>query len=304
MNFFRKRSTPVENLTLIAIVAGIDGLFSLFSALLPLGALFLMFAIPLLSALVAIFCKKGYYPIYIFVAAGVSLAVSAWEITNTIFYLIPSLFTGGLYGILIDRKVPSSINIFVTSLLQFLLFIASLFLIKAIYGVDMEVVLLTFANKGESPSAPIVFPLFGYAYALAQVTLAHLFAIISLTHLGIEIPEEKKNIPMYPLFGFFFIAVALGFSFLSPTVGYVFLGFGIYWSIFAFSRLFDGVSIVSWIVFGICAFIALILFAALYRKMPEYCGLLLIGLGFLAADISSFLHCLLLRKKRSDPTMK
>lgn len=304
MDFFRKRATPVENMTLIAIAAGIDGLLALVSALLPLGALFLLFAIPLFSALVAIYCKKAYYPLYVLVALGVSLAASAWDLANTIFYLFPSLLTGGLYGILIDKKVPSSFLIFFTSCLQFVLFIATFFLIKAIYGVDMGALLLRLVNKPNEEPARIILPLFGYAYALSQVALVHFFAVASLSRLGIQVAPERNRLPMYSFLSIAFLISAFILAFFFPAACYVLLGMGVYWAILSFYRLFLSPRAAVWIAFGFLCFLALLCFAAFYGKMPRYSGLSLCLLLFLAPPFSEILHFLLLRKGASDPRIK
>ena len=301
--YFRKRQTPTENLTFIAMMVGFDAIFSLVSALLPFGAVFIMFLVPLTSALVASYCQKRFLIIYIFSALGIALAVSAWNIANTIFYLFPALLTGSLYGVLKRKRAPYSLNIFATAALSLGLFYFSLWFLKVVTGADMVDFLLGVVGKKDDPLAPNIFPLFGFAYSLSQMAVVHIFLQFEFTHLeDTSIPENGLFI-WYPLPATVFLGSAIGCAFISAKAAYLLFGMGIYWSLYCLYSMMKVHRFWSWIILGVVIFLGYLGFAATYQLVPAGNGLSLLSLPFLGIPITSFLNYVLLRKNENQPKM-
>ena len=67
MGIFSKRETLVQNIAFLAIMAAINVVLLLLATLLPYLLLFLTMILPFVSLLVTIYCKKRYYPMYLYV---------------------------------------------------------------------------------------------------------------------------------------------------------------------------------------------------------------------------------------------
>lgn len=303
-NYFRQRNTPVENLTFIAMMVAFDAILSLFSALVPFAAIFVMLLVPLTSAFVASYCRFKFIPVYIISALGICLAVSAWNITNTVFYIFPSVLTGVLYGEAEKRQVPYSINIFISSLLSLGLFYLSLLFLKAVTGVDMVVFLLTLIRKQDSATAPEIFPLFAFAYSLAQMAIVHIFLQSEFAHLGNVEINEKNISKWYWLPSFAFLGGAIGCAFISAKAAYLLLGLGIYWALYCLYDIALKKKPLPWIILGILVVVGWLGFAALYSRLPAGNGLSLLALPLLSIPITHFLNQVLLRKKENTPKIK
>ena len=290
MRLFRLRKTPVENLTFIAMMVAFDAILSLIAALLPLSALFIMLLAPLTSAAVSLFCKKRYLLVYLFAAIGICIAVTAWDFLNTLFYMIPAVFTGALYGLLWRLKLPTSINIFCTALLSFGFFYLSILLIKAMLNADMVMVLLAIIGKKDDPFAPIIFPLFALGYSLAQTGIMHAFVAYELKRLGQEEVSDAVLVKWYPLIAAIFLISSLFCGFLHAETAYFLLGVGIYWSLYSIYPLFEEPKPIPFGLAALCILGGVFAFAGLYKMMPGQTGLLLINVPLTLLMGVSALH--------------
>ena len=296
MKFFSTRETPTQNLTFVALMAGFDAILCLVGAFVPLSSIFLMLLVPLVSAAVALFCQGRYIPIYIIGAIGVSLALSVWNIMNTVFYLIPGLLVGVTYGFLWKLKMPTSINVFAVTLLAFGLFYASIFLMKGLFdGVDMINVLLTFIGRGNDPISRQIFPLFAFCYSLAQIIITHIFVTYELQRMGIDDIEGGKLVPFYPLIGIGFLTIGFGVGFAYVPLAYFFLGLGIYWTACAGMDLYPRIHPFTFAFLALAIGVSILAFAGLYAKMPQSAGLLLLAVPFAGICLCSGANRLLLR---------
>lgn len=297
MRFFKEKESVAQNMAFLALGASLCVVVSLLSALLPYGALFLMLAVPFVSASVAFVCKARYLPLFLVATFGACMGVSAWNFISTLFYLLPSLLTGTLYGLLWKKGVPSSINLFVCSLLQFALFLASLELVKALAdGFDMVAFLLKFIAKREDEVARIIFPSFAYGYSLAQMALSELFLTLLMERFGKEETKEGWFPRLYPFFGALFLTIGVGIVFLSEAWGYVLLCLGLYWSVFSCFSFAPKVHPITWACLGVSLFGSLLLFALLYSKMPNHTGLILVAIPVVLTDFCVVLNQYLRRK--------
>lgn len=294
MRFFSKRETPVQNLALIALVSGIDALLCLISALLPAAALFLMLVVPFLSAMVCLLCKARYLPIYILVAMGASIGLTAWNLLGAVYYLLPSLLTGTLYGLLWKLKLPLAWTLFLTSLLAFLLFYLSLYVTRLLVNADMVEVLLTMIGRAGDEKARTVFPLFAYGYSLAQIAFMHLFCALQAKRLGASYATADRLRFLYAPLAFLFCGTAIGIAFIHAKTAYFLLGCGLFWTVFSFGNLFPSFHRLTLLPMGIGAFIGIMLFAALYVHLPETAGLVLLGAAPSLAALGSMMNPLFL----------
>ena len=144
MSLFQKRESAIQNIAYMGIMAAINVIaVVLMNYVLPV--LFLPFALfmPLTSTVVTLLCKKRYFPIYAIATIGLCFLVSINNISDTLFYVIPSVITGFAFGMMIEYKFPSIISIFIAGLLYTGLSYATIPLIDFIYGQNMIYVIAT-----------------------------------------------------------------------------------------------------------------------------------------------------------------
>ena len=303
-HYFRKRLSPTENLTFIAMMAGFDAIIALIAGLLPLSAIFVMILVPLTSAAVAIFCKGRYVPIFLISALGICLGLSAWNITNTVFYIVPALLTGTCYGLLWKFGVPYPINIFVSTLLSLGLFYLSLLFLKGVTGVDMVEFLLTIIRKQEDPLAKEIFPTFAFGYSLAQMAFTHLFLESQLSRLDSKVIEKDYMALVAGLSALIFNGISAILAFFDTKSAYLLLAMGIYWALYSGYYIFKARKKWAFIGLGISFFLLWLVFAATYRSVPRGNGLALIAFPLLSSGFICFLNYVLLRKSQKKPTIE
>lgn len=280
------------------MMAAINVIFSVFSVFVPLGAVFVVIALPLTSAIIAIYCKPKYYGIYLAATIGVCLAATAWDIKSTLFYTIPSIITGLTYGLLRKSKIPTSFNVFAVTVIQLALAYFSILLIKWIYEIEMIDFIVQLFGLKDSPLVKIVVPGAIFAYSLAQIALSHLFMSGELIYMKEEEVDDKRVAFFYPIIGLVFSLSATILVFFNPQVGYVLLIIAIYWTVFAAIGLFFPLTKVwIYILGGFLLLASLFLFALFYGQMPDHTALILFVLPLTAICLSSLLNNVLLFKK-------
>lgn len=122
MKFFKKRETIVENISFFAIMAAINIVFVLLSGVLPPLMFLLVFILPATSTVVTLLCWKKYYIVYCLVTIGLCLLCSfGIYMYDTFFYVIPSLITGFIFGIMIEKQMPAIHILTLTTILQYIL---------------------------------------------------------------------------------------------------------------------------------------------------------------------------------------
>ena len=289
MRFFRFRTRPVEIIAFMAIFAALDAVLAMVAAFLPGSTIFLLLLIPASSALVALLVPGPWIPVFVVSSFGVCMAASAWNFQATLFYVLPSLIVGGLYGFLFRKKAPSSYLLFGVSLLQFLLFTLSLYLLQLMYGVDVFALLLSAVGKAENDYTSHAFPLFCLAYSLAQMVISDLF--LRLIFAKLQIKQEEANIPYFADY-----AIALTFMVLTyvliwfaPALGYFALCCLLYWTVAIAANSIPYARMYHYFILGGGILLAIFLFAILYSLCPRDTGLSLFGMFTLPILVASFL---------------
>ena len=300
MKVFTKKETPVQNLAFCAIIAGFDGILSLVSALLPLSAFFLMLIAPLLSALIGYFCKKRYYAVYLFGALGVSIAVSAWNFENTLFYLLPALCSGTAYGFFLRRETNVVITNFVVAMIQYSFFWLSLLLVKAIYEVDMREVIRSLLNLKSSDLLYDSFSLFALAYSFAVTGLSHLFFSLQAPHIGIVFEDKKKVETWYPIIAIVSGLFCVLFIFIYAKLAYFFLGCAFYWALAGLMSRFPRPHWSTYLLLGVTLFASVLLIAYFFQSVSTSTAILTFVAFPLSLALSSLPDVFLGLKRKSN----
>ncbi len=297
MAFFARKETPAQNIAFCALAAAFDAILSLVGALLPLSSVFLMAAAPLIASFVAYFCQKRYHALYLFSALGISIAVSAWDFQNALFYLLPCLCSGLVYGYGVRTKAPASFSLFLSSLCQFLFFILSLYLVKAIYQVNMVDVLLAFFGKERNPASEAAIVLLGLAYSFGASGIAHFVFILVSPKLGIPLVWKARRLWVHPCFCLASSLLSFAFLFLYPPLAYFFLGISLYWVSLSLVEFAPKAHWGFYALSFLLLFASILLFAFLYPSLSPVQGFGMIALFPAALSLSCFLEVLLGKKK-------
>ena len=194
MTFLKKRETPVQNIAYIAIMAAINVVFVLISSALPILFILLVFILPLTSVIVTLYCKKLYVPIYAVTTLALCFGVSAgFSIFDTFIYVLPSLITGILFGLLIEKNVPSIYMIVGMSVVQYLLTsLTFLFINNVITQVNFFNSIYNMIGLSNFQFKGVLTDIFTYIIAEIQVVLTYIVIKYGLKRVGDEINLDIK----------------------------------------------------------------------------------------------------------------
>ena len=143
MTIFKKRETLIQNISYMALMAAINVVFVLLTTFVPFLFFLIVFVLPLTSTIVMLFCRKRYFLIYALATLGICLIVTLSNIGDTLFYVLPSIITGGLFGLLIEKNINNNVIIILATIAQSILTYAALPLIELFSGIN---VIYTFVN--------------------------------------------------------------------------------------------------------------------------------------------------------------
>ena len=297
MRPFKKRETLVQNITYMALMAAINVVFVLLTTFVPVLFFLIVFVLPLTSVIVTLLCKKRYFPIYAVATIGLCLICTIWKIDDTIFYVIPSIISGFVFGIMVEKRVPSFWIILATTILQIAFTYASIPLIKLMTGRNIINDFATAFGIKDFQYLDYVTPCFIFFISLAQQILA--FSIIKdeLPKFGYEL-NEPTNIPLsLSLLLFSFIALAFAFAFIYGPIAYLMTLFALLLGIYALIHLVTIKNKIVYILLAASLIISFFLFAILFPLIKEPLGLIFINSFFLFEGIIVLINNYLLKDK-------
>jgi hypothetical protein len=300
MKFFSERKTPSQNIAFLGIASALNAVFSLLVHFVPLSDLAVLLFLPLVSAMVGWLCEKKYLPIYLVAAVGVSLAVTAYDISATLFYVVPAIVSGTAYGFFYHKSWPLPYVILGTAIITMGLNYVSIPLIKLIYDQDIIAFFLNVLSLSSHPYVHDIIPAFLLTYALAQTAISHFViqGFFARFHLGKE--ENEKLVLSYPLDGICGVILTISFAFSYPIVSYVFLVIALYFSAFAALLFAERFPWWVYLLFGLMELGSLYGFALLYPLIPADGGLALLSLFLFSLDTATLLGRLLCLRKGKE----
>ena len=102
MAVFQKKTTLVHHITYMGIMTAINLIFIVLATYIPFLMFLLILLLPFVSTIVSYYCQKRYYLIYAVASIGLCLI---FNISDTIFYVVPAIITGFLIGVLLEKKI-------------------------------------------------------------------------------------------------------------------------------------------------------------------------------------------------------
>ena len=298
----KKKETLVQNITYMAIMAAINVVFVLISVLVPFLFFLIVFVLPLTSAIVTLHCKKRYFPIYAVATIGLCMICTMWQIGDTIFYVIPSIISGFLFGFLIEKKVPSFWIITITTAVQIAISYATIPLLNLISGKDVVVSFATVFGLGDFKYLNYVVPCFIFFISLAQQVIAYMVIKEELPKFGITL-NDPKEIPFSLAIGigaastlafaFSFIPYCGPISYLMSLISLLFVCYAIIYLVLERKTLVYILLVASFIV-------SMFTFALLYKFVKEPLGLVLVNIFFFIVAIIVLINNYLLKPVKED----
>ena len=295
----KKKETLTQNITYMALMAAINVIFVLLTAFLPYLFFLIVFVLPLTSAIVVIHCKKIYFPIYAFATIGLCMVCTLWKIEDTIFYVIPSILSGFLFGLMSEKKVPSIWIIMATTVLQIGLTYASMPLIKLITGKDIVEVFATVFLINDFKYLAYVVPSFIFFMSLTQEIITYVVIKEELAKFGVKYDEPKA----LDLILFISLATSLVltliFAFVYGPISYLFAMFSLFFGIYSIVYLVSLNKKTIYIYLVATLFVTVFLFALLYKLPPQPLGLLFANIYLVFVAILLLLNKYLLSRNKN-----
>ncbi|MCQ2794891.1 MAG: hypothetical protein MJ214_01610 [Bacilli bacterium] len=265
---FKEKETLLQNMAFMGIMAALNVLLSALGAYVPIAGIFVMIFLPFFSAITAMICKWRYYPIYAFATIIVSLCATFWHTEFTIFYLIPSVIAGFLFGLCFKLKLNATYSLLFTSLVQLGLTYLAIPIIEAIYGTNLIDAFLTLLQLKDNPNALIIVPSFIYLLSLAQMLLSYIVLHNEIKKFMNE--ETLKNGLVIKLTGLGLAIFVIPFAFFYVNLSYLFMFVSLFLTVSVFIDLIftknKVVIIISSILFSL-GFVFVFAFYSLI-KMP------------------------------------
>ena len=266
---FKKRETVLQNMTYIAIMSAINVIFVLLTTLLPFLFILIIFLLPLTSLIVYCFCKKRFFPIYAVATIGLCLIFNLWRVTDTIFYVIPSIITGLIFGICIEKKVPIFYTLFIATIVGVGLTYASFPLIKLMVEIDTIDYFLKLFKLSEFEFKDYLPPLFIFVISSIQMALTYIIIKDEVSKLGIEISNNDASEFVLFIIDSVFILASVGLSFLYGPVSLLFFGFVIYVNVYQCVLLFSKRRALFLIAFLSSLIVAIVLYGLQNQYVPK-----------------------------------
>ena len=282
MAIFSPRQTPAENVAYAALTLALFALSSLVIAYLPLFGLVLTLLLPLFSSTLALLCQKKYVLAFAVAATILCPLIGIADWQSVVFFLLPSLYCGLLFGYGMRLKLGTALTVFLSAVLETLLLYLSLFLIQGIYGLDMVVSLANLLSLDPN-KAETFFPLFSFSYCLGQVGISNIFLLANQTRLRLPTHAGSEYHNLVLIIGLISLVLTVSLPFANIPAAYLFLGFGLFLSLYGFPIIVKS-KVRGWLALG--AAIALAFASAgLYSLYPELSKPVVLAFPFISLTI-------------------
>lgn len=287
MHLFKKRETIVENISYMAIMAAINVVFVLLTNFVPFLFFLIVFVLPLTSTIVILFCKKKYFFIYALATLGLCLIITLSNIGDTLFYVLPSIITGALFGLLIEKRIANSWIIILGTVVQTILTYASLPLIKLFTGVSVIDTFMNLFSLTEFEYKDYLIPIAIFFISLMQTIVSFMVVKDEVEKLNYSTKDELK----FKDETIVFISITLltiltiFFTFLYGPISYLCLCLIIFLSVNLIAAGFMKANKWLSILIAISLIISFFIFSSLYQFIEEPFSLLLIIIFFLVPSL-------------------
>ena len=297
---FKKRETLVQNITYMALMAAINVVFVLLTTFVPVLFFLIVFVLPLTSTIVALLCKKIYFPIYALSTIILCLVCTIWKIDDTIFYVIPSIISGFVFALMVEKQLPAPLIIIATTIIQMAFSYASIPLIKAMTGRYIVDDFASIFGLKNYAFLDYVVPSFIFFMALVQETLSFIVTNEEIKKFGYELKKTNLSSWLMIIFLGASLTLTIIFALTYKPLSYVGLLLALYFTACIVVGLLDRKKKWLYIALAGSLLVSFFLFALIYQYIPEPLGLLCVGILFFCVLIIGIVdNCLI---KHSNKT--
>ena len=263
MSWFYKKETLIRTISFMAFFVAINVVCSFLTTVLPLVSIILIIFLPLTSAIVEVMCKDRWFPIYAFATIGLSIVVSLSSIDFTIFYIVPSIFTGYIFGLCSKRNLPSMFAIFFATVIQTLLSFAFIPLLQLITGTNLIDVFVKILQISDTFLFNSLLLLIFFIVALIQIILSFIVVQNELNKFGqkVEFKYDQERVASFSALGSAILCAI--FSLFYMPLCYLFVGISYYFAVFVVIFEIQSKNKIGLIIDGCSLLIGIVLYAAL-----------------------------------------
>ena len=297
MALFSKKTTLVHHITYMGIMTAINLIFIVLATYVPFLMFLLILLLPFVSAVVSYYCQKRYYIIYAIASIGLCLI---FNISDTIFYVVPAIVTGFMIGLLLEKRINPFWLILSSTIIESALTFALIPLINLIGNVDIVVTFLTIFKLSDFAYKTEITYLFIYFISLVQCSLTHFVLLGDAKKIGIDVNTEVTSYGPYILGAELTMVLSLSFSFFCAPLSLVFLAISVYFAIFLLIDLFLSKKTLIYVLLGILLLACFFVFAVLYATIKAPLGLLIIIVFPLVISLVSFVNNYLIKRGNNN----
>ena len=297
MAVFQKKTTLVHHITYMGIMTAINLIFIVLATYIPFLMFLLILLLPFVSAIVSYYCLKRYYLIYAIASIGLCLI---FNISDTIFYVVPSIITGFLIGLLLEKKINPFWLILSSTVVESALTFALIPLINLIGNVDIVYTFLSLFKLTEFTYKTEVTYLFIFFLSLVQCSLTHFVLLSDAKKIGIDVNNEVNTFGQYIIGTELMLVLCLVFSFFYLPLALVFLAVSFYFAIFLLIDLVISKKKAVYILLGVLLLVSFFTFAFLYATINQPLGLLILLVFPFVITLVSFVNKYLLKGNNNN----
>ena len=294
MALLQKKTTLVHHITYMGIMTAINLIFIVLATYLP----FLMFIpiifLPFASAIVSYYCLKRYYIIYAVASIGLCMI---FNISDTIFYVVPAVITGFVIGWMLDKKVNPFWMILVSTIIEAALTFAFIPLIYLLSNVDIvNTFISAFKLDGFAYKVELTY-LFIFFISLIQCGLTHFVLLSDAKKIGIDINIAVDSYAPYIIGLEFALILTFIFALFYLPLALIFLAISLYFAIFLLIDILTSKKILIYVLLVVLLLGAFFSFAIFYTKLIAPFGVILFTLFPITILLVSFINNYLLKGK-------
>ena len=296
MAVLQKKKTLVHHITYMGIMTAINLVFIVLATYLP----FLMFIpiifLPFASAIVSYYCLKRYYIIYAVASIGLCLI---FNISDTIFYVVPAVITGFVIGWMLDKKANPFWMILASTIIEAALTFVFIPLINLLSNVDIvETFINAFKLESFTYKVELTY-LFIFFISLIQCGLTHFVLLSDAKKIGIDINITVDSYAPYIIGLEFALILTFIFALFYLPLALIFLAISLYFAIFLLIDTLTSKKIIIYVLLVVLLLGAFFSFAILYTKLIAPFGVILFTLFPITILLVSFINNYLLKGKRN-----
>ena len=302
MQLFKKKETLTQNIAYMAIMAAINVIFVLLGAIIPALMFILIFVLPLISAVVALLCKKALYPIYAIVTIALcGLAASSFSILDTFFYVVPSVITGFLFGLFVEKNIH---GIYIFTALSFVQFLITYLTLLCVQAIIPE---LNYVNRfldifGLANSANYLAIYMSIVVILSEIQIFFTIFImkLNLKKIGFDINLDNINEPILFVVNFSILVLVLFGAIFFPPICFVFILFSLPFVMYQLVTLLVKKKIWIYVALGISVAASIFIFAGCYLLLPHPKAIILVAVPLFLISMIYFVNYLFIKKTSHD----